>query len=94
MRRSARAKHTSDAVNGFATSKIGNVDESVVERGIDVGNTEDFLALSDLGTERDGDFLLWGFLGLRRLVCKVSAFRWPEKLSLKTHHDRWTLVSE
>ena len=33
------------------------MDEGVVEGGEDVGNTEDFLALSDLGTERDGLFL-------------------------------------
>lgn len=40
------------------------MDEGVVEGGVDVGNTKDKLALSDLGTERDGGlFLLGGLLG-------------------------------
>lgn len=41
------------------------MDERVVERGEDVGNTEDELALSNLGTERDGGFFL-GDLDLLR----------------------------
>ena len=34
------------------------MDERVVERRVDVRDTEDKLALSNLGTERDGGFLL------------------------------------
>lgn len=32
---------TSDSADGFPTGKIGHVDESIVERGEDTGNTED-----------------------------------------------------
>lgn len=39
------------------------MNESIVERGVDVGNTENKLALSHLGTERDS-VLLSGCLGL------------------------------
>ena len=49
---------TGDSGNGFTTGEIGDVDESVVEGGEDVGDTEDELALSNLGTERNGLFLL------------------------------------
>ena len=43
------------------------MDEGVIERGEDVGNTEDSLALSNLGTERDGGILLGGFNFFGRL---------------------------
>ena len=39
------------------------MDESVVEGGVDVRNTEDKLALSNLGTERYGGFFLLSLLG-------------------------------
>jgi len=45
------------------------MDECIVEGGINVGDTEDVLAVSDLGTEGNGGFFLWG-LGL---------FWWLEK---------------
>ena len=41
---------TSDAGNGFLARQISHVDESVVEGGEDVSNTEDKLTLSDLRT--------------------------------------------
>lgn len=50
------------------------MDEGVVERGVDVGNTENELALCDLGAERDGFLsssdlgLLGGLFGLHPLV--------------------------
>jgi len=36
------------------------MDEGIVERGKNVGNTENNLALSDLGAELNGGFLLGG----------------------------------
>ena len=55
----------SDTGDGLTTRKIGNMDEGVVERGEDVGNAEDELAISDLRAELDGGFFLGGldFLG-------------------------------
>lgn len=44
------------------------MDEGVVEGGVDVGNTEDELALADLGAERDG-VLLGSSLGLLGGLC-------------------------
>ena len=54
---------TGDTGDGLLAREIGDVDERVVERGVDVGNTEDELALADLGAKRDGGFLGSG-LGL------------------------------
>ena len=54
--------HTSDTGDGLLSGEIGNMDESVVEGGVDVCDTEYELALSNLGTERDG--LLLGDLDL------------------------------
>ena len=51
-------QHTSDTGDSFLAGEIGNMNESVVEGSINVGDTEDELALSNLGTERDGLFLL------------------------------------
>jgi hypothetical protein len=45
------------------------MDERIVEGGVDVGDTEDVLAISDLGAEGDSSLFLWG-LGL---------FWWLEK---------------
>lgn len=39
------------------------MDECIIERSVDVGDTEDVLALSDLRAEGNGGLLLWG-LGL------------------------------
>lgn len=49
---------TSNTGDGFLAGKIGNVDESIIEAGIEVRNAEHELALSNLGTERDGSLLL------------------------------------
>ena len=46
-----------DARDRLLARQIGDMDEGVVEGCVDVGDTEDKLALSDLGTERDGLFL-------------------------------------
>lgn len=54
--------HTSDTGDGLLAGEIGNMDEGVVEGGVDVCDTEYELALSNLGTERDG--LLLGDLDL------------------------------
>lgn len=48
---------TSNSGDGLLAGQVGNVDESVVEGSEDVGNAEDVLTLSDLGTERDSSFL-------------------------------------
>lgn len=55
-------KRTSYTGDGLLAGEVGDMDESVVEGGVDVGDTEDELALSDLGTERNG--LLLGYLDL------------------------------
>jgi len=39
------------------------MDECIVEGGVDVGDTENVLAVSDLRAEGDGSLFLWG-LGL------------------------------
>lgn len=50
------------------------MDEGVVERGVDMSDTEDELALRDLGSERDGFLsssdlgLLGGLFGLHPFV--------------------------
>lgn len=43
------------------------MNEGIVERGVDVRNTEYQLSLSNLGTELDGSFFLWGLDFLGRL---------------------------
>lgn len=53
------------------------MDEGVVERGVDVGNTEDELALADLGAERDGvlflhDLLLGGLHPIAELAIQLN----------------------
>ena len=44
--------YTGDTGDGFAARQIGDVDEGVVERGKDTGNTEDEFTL------QDGQFML------------------------------------
>lgn len=44
------------------------MDEGVVERGVDVCNTEDELSFSDLRTERNG-VIFFGDLGFFRGLC-------------------------
>lgn len=44
---------TGDTGDGFAARQIGDVDEGVIERGKDTGNTEDEFTLADLGSELD-----------------------------------------
>ena len=47
------------------------MDEGVIEGGKDVRNTEDELALSDLGAERDSSIFLWG-LGFFGRLCVIQ----------------------
>ena len=47
------------------------MDERVVEGSINVGDTEDVLAISNLGAEGNGGFFLWG-LGLFWCLKKVG----------------------
>ena len=58
---------TGDTGDGFLARQIGDVDEGVVERGEDVSNTKDKLAISDLRAERDGSGFLRGFRNFGRL---------------------------
>jgi hypothetical protein len=44
---------TSDTRDSFTTGKIGNVNESIVERSEDVGNTENEFTFTNLGAESD-----------------------------------------
>ena len=64
-------KRTSDTGDGLLAGEIGDMDEGVVERGVDVSDTENELALSNLGPERDGCLLL----GLDLLGCLHPNFR-------------------
>jgi hypothetical protein len=48
---------TCDAGNRLFSRKVGDMDESVIEGGIDMGNSEHELALADLGAQLDGGFL-------------------------------------
>ena len=57
LRRYDSNTRTGDTRDGLLAGEIGDMDEGVVEGCVDVGDTEDKLALSDLGTERDGLFL-------------------------------------
>ena len=54
---------TSNTRNCFSAGKIGNMDECIVEGGVDVGDTENVLAISNLRAEGDSSLFLWG-LGL------------------------------
>ena len=65
---------TSDTRDGFLARQIGDMDERVVERRVDVRHSKHQLALSNLGTERNGRFLLRGLDFLRGLKC----IRWSE----------------
>ena len=47
--------HTND---GFTSRKIGNVNEGIIERSIDMSNSENQLAWSNLGSELDDFFFL------------------------------------
>ncbi len=53
------------------------MDESIVERGEDVRNTENELALSNLRSQRDGGFFLWclGFLGRLEISKVISVIQ-------------------
>ena len=57
-----------DTGDGFTTSQIGDVNEGIVERGKDVGNTENLLITTDLGTEGDVFLNLGGGLDLLGLL--------------------------
>jgi len=54
---------TSNTRNCFPAGQIGNMDKCIVEGGVDVGNTENVLAVSNLRAEGNGSLFLWG-LGL------------------------------
>lgn len=58
-------RRTSDTRDGLLARQIRDMDEGVVERGVDVGNPEDQLSLRNLGAERDGVLILrrLGLLG-------------------------------
>ena len=58
---------TSDTGNSLLARQIRDVDEGIIEGSIDVSDTENELALSDLGTELNGGFFLRGLGLLRRL---------------------------
>ena len=63
------------------------MDEGIVERGVDVGNTENELALSNLGTERDGVFLSGSFGLLGGLLHPdVSIFIHHNSVSLRARN--------
>lgn len=59
------------------------MDEGVIEGGEDVGNTEDGLTLSDLGTEGDGVFFLLDF----------DFFGGLHKTSSKSQHRNPSIVN-
>jgi hypothetical protein len=44
---------TSNTRDGFTTREIGNVNEGIVERSKDVGNTENEFTFTDLGAKSD-----------------------------------------
>ena len=94
-------RRTGDTRNRLLARQISDMDEGVVERRIDMRNTEDELALSNLGTERNGGVFLRGLGLLRRLQVhpKVSSSIQPDfdhqtapydmyvsRLSIKTIH--------
>ena len=54
MRLETTSRRTGNTGDGLLAGKIGDMDKSVVEGGIDVRNAENELALSDLGTEGGG----------------------------------------
>jgi hypothetical protein len=53
-----------DTGDGLTTGQIGDVDEGIVEGGEDVGNAENLLITTDLGTEGDVFLNLGGGLDL------------------------------
>jgi hypothetical protein len=53
---------TGDADEGLTTGKIGDVNEGVIERGKDVGNTENLLTWGDLGLVGEVFLLLFSLL--------------------------------
>lgn len=69
-------RRTSDAGDGFPTRQIGDMDKSVVERGVDVCNAEHELSFCDLRTERDGGFFFNSLL-LGSLLTSARQRRHP-----------------
>lgn len=60
------------------------MDESVVEAGVDVRNTENEFTLRDLGTKRDSGFLTGGFSflgGLNDTLSQLLVFNQPVRTS-------------
>jgi hypothetical protein len=53
--------------------QVGDVDERVIEGGVDVGHAENFLTLSDLRTQRNLDLFNLFLLSLAR--SHVSTFK-------------------
>jgi hypothetical protein len=51
--------YTSDAADGFTTGQISDVNEGVIERGVDVRDAENEFSFSDLRTEGYSLFLLY-----------------------------------
>lgn len=81
-------RRTSDTGDGFLARQIGDVDKGVVERGIDVGNTENEFSLSDLRTERDSGFflgdLLLGSLHIHRSASSSIIHCSPDRRDTRT----------
>jgi len=50
---------TGDTRDGFFAGQIGDMDEGVVERCVDMGDAEHEFSFCDLGTERDRVLFLW-----------------------------------
>jgi hypothetical protein len=73
---------TSNTRDSFLAGQIGNVDERVVEGSVNVGDTEDVLAISNLGAEGNGGFFLWG-LGLFWCLEKWTVQNNPQRLTLE-----------
>ena len=67
---------TGDTRNSFPPGQIGNMDERIVEGGVNVGDTEDVLSISNLRAEGDGGLFFWG-LGLFWWLGKVDRLEQP-----------------
>ena len=84
---------TGDTGDGLLARKIGNVDKGIVEGRENVGDTEDKLALSNLGTERDGVLLLLNldfFGGLQHLQVSFPIHRFSTNFATESwidHHS-------
>jgi hypothetical protein len=74
--------HTSDTGDGFFARKVSDMDEGVIERGVNVCNTEDKLSLGNLRTERNS-VIFPGDLGFLRRLCIQKSARNPPQQQTK-----------